>query len=498
MKRSCYSRSRNKPRVLRVFFAVLLCCAGFSVAQQPWEVLMNPAEPDTEAIKRAAEPPAPPPPSAATPAPNRKELEKKERDRKELEKKEQKERAKKEKQEKKEREKREKEKREREKKAKANAPVPAPAPAQQPAAPAKADTSAKSAAQANKAAGKAPPAESAKTDGADNKADELAKALEAAKAEDAAKNGEPDDGAEALPASTKPAGEAQPKPAEPAKVEAPPKKPAEPAKVETPPKPVEPVKAGPRPRFEPAPAPVQVAAGTVFETSRSRIGIRGGVGIGGLGGHEPVAPLRRDSIRVKDPLLANKCSGVDDNGDRICWQYITEGEVGFGVSISGGVSVVLLSHINSLLGVSCELQYSFYLANGEYVDKTGINKDTGPWELNEVGVELHSLEIPLMLRVNPGVSSVGNPVYIEAGMQFGFNLYARRAEYINGGLFLWKPNLNVFEIGPVAGAGLDLGQISIGLRGYIGLMNYTGEVNNEGENIGGRPWSLTAGVTSFF
>jgi hypothetical protein len=543
---------------------------------------MNPAEPDTEAIRKAAA--APPPPAAApAAAPDKKTLEKLEREKKELAKKEQKELAKKEKRERerkdkeaRDREKREKKEREKTAKgAKGGAPAPATVTAS-PAQPAEPP-----------AAAPAKPAAPKPNDGGD-KADGLAKALEAAKAEDAARSGEPDDDDAKAPA--KPAeplkSEAQPKPPEPAKPEAKPEapaKPAEPVKVETPPKPAEPVKAETPPKpvepakveappkppepakaeakpetpskpakveapskpVEPAPAPVEAvaapesgravegkpvygerrerrergrkarrrgrgtheggpAAEPVFETGRSRLGIRGSIGIGGLVGHDPVkviigarpaGGLEADYYEYEHAVINGQLV-VDDS---IPMVYVTDGEINIGASVSGSVSVALLSHINRQFGISCEVQYSFYVAGGEHVNETE-KRATGPWILNEASVELHSLEIPLLLRYSPEAASLGYPVYMEAGPQFGFNWNARRTEYMGAvNVFsITRPNLNVFEFGPVVGAGLDLGKLSVGVRAYIGVAEYSEGINNQGDNIGGWPWSLTAGVTSFF
>jgi hypothetical protein len=432
--------------------------------------------------------------------------------------------------------------------AKASPKPPEPAKAEakpeasvKPAEPAKAEAPPPKPPEPAKAEAPPKPTEPAK---AEAKPEAPAKQTEAAKVEAPPKPAEP------VKAEAKP--EAPAKQAEAAKVETPPRpaepvKPVEsakPAKAEAPAKPPEPAKAEAKPAVppkpaEPAPAPVEAAAapesgravegkpvygerrerrergrrkarrrgrGTheggpaavaVFETGRSRLGIRGGVGIGGLAWHDPA---KFDNVPVfAEKGESNAKPTIPDSlypADTVWRRYVSD-TMGFGASLSANVSVVLLSHINSLLGVSCEVQYTFYYTSAEHEYRT--EKDVyDPRGINEASVEMHSLEIPLLLRYSPEAASLVSPVYIEVGPQFGFNLYARRTEYIGNVLSIKKPNLNVFEFGPVVGAGLDLGRLSVDLRGYIGVVAYSEGINNQGDNIGGWPWSITAGVTSFF
>ena len=566
-------RPQSRSIVLYALSAVLLSGAALSFAETPpWERLMEPTEPDTEAIKKAAEAPKVKP-AAAEPAPppqpavvDKKELEKREKEKREqekreLEKKEQEKKAQekeKKEQEKRERERLKKEKKEQEKKekerkaqekkaggAKAAAPAPAaeaqPAPAKtresappaeskKQAEPAKPETSAPPAKSAEPAKPETAPkqtepvkpaepaktevqpksAEPAKTEAPPKpaepaKAETPPKPAEPAKAEAQPKPAEPAK-TETQPKSAEPAKAAAPaKPAEPAKTETQPKKPAEPAKAAASAKPAEPAKAEPQPapaepvKVEAQPKPAEPAAsgtvGTVFETSGSRLGVRAAIGIGGLMGHEPV---RLNSVLVfakpGDPGAFIVPDPDALPGDPPIYKKYVYDEIGLGSSLSGGVSLVLLSNINDLLGISCELQYSFYFASGESVNKTDkygqTDNDVPYWPMSEATVELHSLEVPVLLRINAG-TLLGYPVYAEVGPQFGFNVYARKTDYADGTLNISKPNLNVLTLGPVLGAGFDLDRVSVGLRLYIGLIEYV-------KSEGGRPWSLDIGVTSFF
>jgi len=377
----------------------------------------------------------------------------------------------------------------------------------------------------------AKPAEPAKSEPA--KPDASAKPAEPAKSEpvkpEAPKPAEP---AKTEPAPSKPAepakSEAAPKPSEPAKSDAA-SKPAEPAKADAAHKPAEPAKAA-----EPAkpakastkssepvsPAPVasepsapetepsavdggtdqegpksepvrrrnkQSASGSVLETGKMRLGIRAALGIGGLGGHQP-AYLDVEVGEVSEKLSKSDVFyELDDNNKPVYLHVYNDNKVELGSSLSGGVSLIMLNRINDLLSLSCELQYSFYVASGNILDdKAKVSK----WPMSEVNVELHYLEIPVLLRIN-AEEALGFPIYGEVGPQFGFNVYARRTECEDNALKIYKPNSDIFAIGPVIGAGIDLDRINIGLRTYFGLTTYQ-------ELDGGRPWSITLGLTSFF
>jgi hypothetical protein len=562
-------RLRSKSIMPYVISAVMaLSCAGLSVAETPpWERLMEPTEPDTEAIKKAAEEAAKPQP-ADKPEPqpvglSKREREKREREKGETDNRERKkiEKARKEaekkeqerlKREKKEQEKRDKEKRAQEKRA-GGAPASAPAPATavpaqmepqpvnrsrepvpqaepkkqpepaKPAAPAetkkqpepaKSEAPAKPAEPAKsaepvKAEAQPKPAEPAKTETPAPKPVEPPKPAEPAKpAKHAAVDDEEDDDDARTPpaAPAKPEGPAKsaeaPKPAEPAKVDATPK-PAEPAKADAAPKPAEPVSSQPAAAAPPAPPAIGPEAadggakrrggspsadGTVFETGKLRLGLRAAIGIGGLGGHEPayldIAAVVTDNPISKDDVFL----GTDEDGRPIYSHVYRDRKTEFSSSVSGGVSLILLSRINSLLSISCEAQYSFYIASGSLVDDK--KKGAAIWPMSEATVELHYLEIPALLRIN-AEEALGYPIYGEVGPQFGFNMYARRTECEDGASKIYKPNSNIFAIGPVIGAGIDLDRVNIGLRAYFGLTTYQ-------ELDGGRPWSLTVGLTSFF
>ncbi len=298
-----------------------------------------------------------------------------------------------------------------------------------------------------------------------------------------------------------------PKPAAPAKTETPPPKPPEPAKAEAaPPKPVEPVPPAPVVAAEPSPTINEPAADAgVWQEkpkseknsrrdqpseSRFRLCLRAAIGYSGLGGHEPVY-IGQGSSRTNSNG-GGVYTGLDGDGDSIYMYNFHDDEIKFSATLGGGVSAVLLGRINSLLSFSCGLQYSFYAASGNIVydeNEYGKRNENAPaWPLSEASVELHSLEIPALIRIS-AEEVVGCPIYGEAGLQLGFNVYARRTEYVGGELKILKPNLNIFAIGPVFGVGIDLDRIFVDLRAHFGFMNYQ-------EYEGGKPWSITIGVTS--
>jgi hypothetical protein len=592
-------------RLRLIIFCVILAVPALLFAETPpWERLMEPTEPDTEAIKKAAEEAAKPKPvvePAPQPVVSKKERERIEKAQKEADKKEQKriEREKKEaekrekerlKQERKDREKREKEKKNAPPPPLAPAPeipaqmqpqpvparsrepapppaVPVPEPKKQPepskseatpskpvepvktevapsepakaeaappkpsepvkteaappkpSEPVKAEAAPPKPSEPAKAEAASPkPSEPVKTETAPPKPSEPAKAeaapikpSEPAKAEAAPiKPSEPVKAEVAPPKPSEPVKPeaAPPKPSEPAKAEAAPPKPAEPAKpVKAPSKPVEPVSPAPV-VAEPSPTASETAAeeAPVQETPKSekkrldggfRVGLRAALGIGGFGGHEPVylgpaaAEISGGKMSDADVYLR------DENGVPIYRHVFYDREIELGASLSGGVSVVFLSRINGLLSLSCGAQYSFYTASGEYVHKMDEfrmpNDDADFWPVSEASVELHSLEIPVLFRIS-AEEALGYPVYAEAGPQIGFNLYARKMAYEGGvmnknAVLIWKPNLSVVNFGPVFGAGIDLDRASVDLRVHFGLMKYQ-------ETQGGRPWSITVGLTS--
>jgi len=161
-----------------------------------------------------------------------------------------------------------------------------------------------------------------------------------------------------------------------------------------------------------------------------------------------------------------------DSGDSI-FLHVVYG-IDLGSSLSGGASVVSLYKINTLLSISCDLQYSFYLASGEIMEDNRL--------LSKASVEMHSLEMPLLLRIN-----IGTSFYLEVGPQFGLIFYANRTTLNNGVTEMQRPKINIFGLGPVLGTGLDLGRLFVDLRGYFGLIEYV-------DYEGGRPWSIRLGV----
>jgi hypothetical protein len=456
---------------LRAFAAAVSVCLTFTLSpgaeedtRPPWERLIEMAEPDQEAIERAANPP--PPETTAgesASAANEKKPAKKVREKKVRE-----------------------PKPPREKKPREPKPPKEPSKPKEPRQP-----------RASQKAAEPAPAEQA------------APVTEPVKAQEPPKPAEPVRAQE------------PPKPAEPVRAQEPPK-PAEPARAEEPPKPEEPVRAEEPPKPEEskkpaAPGVPAAAAATQESTGESvsaaepeapvrdlrpekarkekppkapkepkppkepkaagedsglrpflpRLGLRAGMGVGGLGGHRKNLPLT---------------VGIDSAGrDSVIYDTA---RTTLAPSVSAGIGLVYTSEINDMLGVTCEIQYTFYYSYSEEVRRAPRDKKFRP--LHVAQVQLHSLELPVLLRINAGDLN-GMPFYAEVGPQLGINLYGRLE---NDG-DVWWPNLSGFALGPTVGCGIEAGAVDIGVRGHFGLLDYV-------KRMGGRPWAIQLNATSYF
>jgi hypothetical protein len=269
-----------------------------------------------------------------------------------------------------------------------------------------------------------------------------------------------------------------PKPMEPAKAQEQPK-PVKPVKAQEPPKPAEPTEAaapagdesaGPAPAKakresppkepkEPKERKAAYAGLGELLPSNPHAGIRGGIGISGFAGH--------DARLIGAPA-----------GDK----FIT---VRINPSLAAVIGFAYAGDINDLLGVTCEVQYAYYSAYGATVPET--HRDSAFWNVYEAGVELHALEFPILLRVNPG-ALYGVPLYAEAGPQFGINM-SGRLDDVDGNIR--KPNLNGFAIGLTIGAGATVSGVDVGLRAHFGFLEYA-------KGTRGKPCAVTLNVTSYF
>jgi len=147
-------------------------------------------------------------------------------------------------------------------------------------------------------------------------------------------------------------------------------------------------------------------------------------------------------------------------------------------AVSAGVGIAFAYDINSLVSVAPELQYTLYRANGRFVNKKPNETFS---ELNEAGVKMYSLELLILVRF-----SFDN-IYAEVGPQVGANLDA--TTYINSEL--QRPEGKVFAFGPSIGGGVKLDGLLIGLRGYLGILEYA-------ENTKGYPWAVQVSLTKLF
>jgi len=194
-----------------------------------------------------------------------------------------------------------------------------------------------------------------------------------------------------------------------------------------------------------------LCASLAFSQGNAHLGARAAAGMSAFRDHIafPIPPERSYAIRMKP-------------------------------AFSAGAGIAFAYDINSLVSVAPELQYTLYRANGKFVDKR--TSDTFS-KLNEAGVSMHSLELPILARF-----SFKDIFYAEAGPQIGANLNA--VAYINSEF--QKPDVNIFAFGPSIGGGIKIADgLLIGVRGYFGIFEYA-------ENTNGYPWAAQVSITHFF
>jgi len=155
-------------------------------------------------------------------------------------------------------------------------------------------------------------------------------------------------------------------------------------------------------------------------------------------------------------------------------------------ALSAGIGLAFVYNFNDLIGVAPELQYTLYRANGEFMRTDGKGKPLA--RLNEAGVELHALEMPILARFSFGEAFGLGSWYAEVGPQVGFNLDAKAY----GNEETYKPaDMNLFAFGPSLGAGINLKGLLLGFRGYLGILEYA-------ENTKGYPWTVQVSLTKLF
>ena len=182
-----------------------------------------------------------------------------------------------------------------------------------------------------------------------------------------------------------------------------------------------------------------------------RYGVRAGVGVSAFAGHKAIFTPSFGSHAIS-----------------------------LGPLFSASTGLVFAAPVTDGLCISWEILYSLYTAHGEFTLET---KGADFGKLNQAGVELHSLEMPILANLN-----IGGNYYVEIGPQFGVNLYSRI--YANNDLK--KPYLNNIAFCSAVGFGVKLNPaLAVGIRGTFNFIEYA-------ENSNGRPWSVQAGVTSYF
>jgi len=219
-----------------------------------------------------------------------------------------------------------------------------------------------------------------------------------------------------------------------------------------------PAPAPPAPAPEPAPAPapepvvkaveaVAPAAPKVpKEPLKFQFGIRPAIGVSAFRGHKAL--------------------------DFGAWKLQTKPALSFGFGIVSDIQ------FNSTVSLAPELQYTLYRANNEFAVKTGADFN----DLNEAGITLHALELPILVRFN-----IQNAAYAEVGPQVGYNI--RSVIYKNASLY--QPDLNAFAFGPSVGGGIKFGDSALlGARFHFGLLEYA-------KDSKGYPWTFQISATQF-
>ena len=213
----------------------------------------------------------------------------------------------------------------------------------------------------------------------------------------------------------------------------------------------------PEPAPEPAPVPEQIAQAVEAAVPAAppapkeplniklQLGIRPALGISAFRGHKAL--------------------------DFGAWKLQTKPALSFGLGVASDIQ------FTSLISLGVDLQYTQYRANNEFAVKTGAEFHV----LNEAGVTLHALELPILARFN-----IKDFAYAEVGPQIGYN--ARALIYKNSELR--QPELNAIAFGPTIGGGLKLGNALLGARFHFGLLEYA-------ENSNGYPWTFQVGATQF-
>jgi len=148
-------------------------------------------------------------------------------------------------------------------------------------------------------------------------------------------------------------------------------------------------------------------------------------------------------------------------------------------SLSVGLSLQI--ELNQWVFVSPELQYSLYRANEEL--KVEVANSNHMSRLHEIGVYMHALELPLLLRFN-----LGDVAYLELGPQVGLNLYSK----VNIDASYYRPDLNLFAFGVAGGVGFNLSGIFVGIRVYSSVLEYAKDIDTEGY-----PWSVQFSITPY-
>jgi hypothetical protein len=227
--------------------------------------------------------------------------------------------------------------------------------------------------------------------------------------------------------------------------------------------------AAEQPAAEPAPIPVPVPVPVAEVPAPEPVAVAAVESVAPAAPKEPMNIKFHLGLRPAIGISAFRGHKSFDFGE---WKAKTQPALSFGLGVATAFE------FNSLISLAPELQYTMYRANKEFVEKE-TNADF--YDLNEVGIKLHALELPILCRFNL------NDFYAEIGPQVGYNI--KSVIYKNASLK--EPRLNAFAFGGSIGGGMNLNSsLIVGIRSYIALLEYA-------ERSNGYPWTVQVGITQF-
>ncbi len=177
------------------------------------------------------------------------------------------------------------------------------------------------------------------------------------------------------------------------------------------------------------------------------------------------------------------------------FNFHKEDDLGFGISASAGFVAVIppLPMFSGIpvvrsIGIVPGIQYGMQLAS---MDKTNSDPNLGD-ETHTMDVSLQSVTVPVLFRYK---NKLINPLYVEAGPQFGFILSSNTESEFKSDLSPLDnyktdgdtEDLNRFQVGAALGIGYSISKhMTADLRYSFSALSYA-------DNTNGRPYTLQLG-----